>query len=94
MADVAVFCNNYPNIEVEFEVRDSDDITASDPVQISVKLEREVDDDDEEEEDDEAYMSEDLYGEEEERFKCGRRTRRGHCPGQPVQAAVQRARVG
>lgn len=35
-------------------------------------------DDDEEEEDDEAYMSEDLYGEEEERFKCGRRTRRGH----------------
>jgi pre-mRNA-splicing helicase BRR2 len=48
MADVAVFCNNYPNIEVTFDVQDPDDITASDPVQISVKLEREVD----EEEDD------------------------------------------
>jgi pre-mRNA-splicing helicase BRR2 len=34
MADVAVFCNNYPNIEVAFEVHDSDDITAGDPVQI------------------------------------------------------------
>ena len=58
MADVAVFCNNYPNIEVAFEVQDSDDITASDPVQISVKLEREVDDDedDEEEEVDEAQF--------------------------------------
>ncbi|KAL9184266.1 hypothetical protein ACHAXT_002352 [Thalassiosira profunda] len=50
MADVAVFCNNYPNIEVAFEVQDSDDITASDPVQISVKLEREIDDEDEDEE--------------------------------------------
>jgi pre-mRNA-splicing helicase BRR2 len=48
MADVAVFCNNYPNIEVGFEVQDPDDITASDPVQIAVKLEREVDEDDEE----------------------------------------------
>jgi pre-mRNA-splicing helicase BRR2 len=47
MADVAVFCNNYPNIEVAFEVQDSVDITAGDPVQISVKLEREVDDDEE-----------------------------------------------
>lgn len=44
MADVAVFCNSYPNIEVTFDVQDPDDITASDPVQISVKLEREVDD--------------------------------------------------
>ena len=50
MADVAVFCNNYPNIEVAFEVQDSDDITASDPVQIAIKLEREVDDEDEEDE--------------------------------------------
>ena len=47
MADVAVFCNNYPNIEVGFNVQDPDDITASDPVQIVVKLEREVDEDDE-----------------------------------------------
>ena len=49
MADVAVFCNNYPNIEVAFDVQDADDITASDPVQIAVTLEREVDDDDEDE---------------------------------------------
>merc|ERR1719253_2061538 len=50
MADVAVFCNNYPNVEVTFEVHDMDDITTSDPVQISVKLEREVDEEDEEDE--------------------------------------------
>lgn len=50
MADVAVFCNNYPNVEVAFEVHDLDDITTSEPVQISVKLEREVDDEDEEDE--------------------------------------------
>jgi pre-mRNA-splicing helicase BRR2 len=49
MADVAVFCNNYPNIEVAFDVQDADDITASDPVQIVVTLEREVDEDDEDE---------------------------------------------
>ena len=59
MADVAVFCNNYPNIEVAFEVQDSDDITASDPVQISVKLEREVDDD---EDDDEEEVDEAQFG--------------------------------
>jgi pre-mRNA-splicing helicase BRR2 len=53
MADVAVFCNNYPNIEVSFKVQDADDVAAGDPVQIMVTLEREVDDDEEEEEDDE-----------------------------------------
>lgn len=46
MADVAVFCNNYPNIEVSFQVQDPDDVTAGDSVQISVQLEREMDDDD------------------------------------------------
>jgi pre-mRNA-splicing helicase BRR2 len=50
MADVAVFCNNYPNIEVSFDVEDADDVTAGDPVKISVSLEREVDEDMEEEE--------------------------------------------
>ena len=45
MADVAVFCNNYPNVEVSFEVQDPDDITAGDPVQIVIKLEREIDED-------------------------------------------------
>ena len=49
MADVAVFCNNYPNVDVSFEVQDSDEITASDPVQIAVKLEREIDDEDDDE---------------------------------------------
>lgn len=49
MADVAVFCNNYPNIEVSFQVEDPDSVAAGDPVQISVNLERELDDDDDEE---------------------------------------------
>jgi len=52
MADVAVFCNNYPNVEVTFQVIDSDDITTNDPVQISVKLEREIDDEEDEDQDD------------------------------------------
>lgn len=43
MADVAVFCNNYPNIEVSFQVQDAEDVTTGDPVQIVVELEREVD---------------------------------------------------
>jgi len=43
MADVAVFCNNYPSIEISFDVLDADDVTAGDPVQIKVELEREVD---------------------------------------------------
>lgn len=49
MADVAVFCNNYPSVDVTFEVIDPDEVTAGDPVQIVVKLEREIDEDDEEE---------------------------------------------
>lgn len=50
MADVAVFCNNYPNVDVSFDVQDPDDVTAGDPVQIAVNLEREVDEDDVDEE--------------------------------------------
>merc|ERR1712071_357337 len=50
MADVAVFCNNYPNVEVTFEIKDEDDITAGDPVQLAVKLEREVDEEEMDEE--------------------------------------------
>ena len=46
MADVAVFCNNYPSIDVSFDVIDSDDVTAGDPVQMVVNLEREADEDD------------------------------------------------
>jgi len=43
MADVAVFCNNYPNIEVSYEVQDEDDVTTGDPVQIAVQLVRDID---------------------------------------------------
>jgi pre-mRNA-splicing helicase BRR2 len=43
MADVAVFCNNYPNIEVSFKVQDPNDVTSGDPVQVVIDLEREVD---------------------------------------------------
>jgi len=50
MADVAVFCNNYPNIDVTFEVEDPDDVTAGDPVQFTVQLEREIDEDEMDEE--------------------------------------------
>jgi pre-mRNA-splicing helicase BRR2 len=40
MADVAVFCNNYPNIDVSYKVEDPDDITAGNAVSMSVNLER------------------------------------------------------
>ena len=50
MADVAVFCNNYPNIDVSFQVQDPDDITAGDPIQIIVNLEREIDEEEMDEE--------------------------------------------
>jgi pre-mRNA-splicing helicase BRR2 len=41
MADVAVFCNSYPNVDVTFTVEDPDNLTAGDQVEIRVKLERE-----------------------------------------------------
>ena len=41
MADVANFCNAFPNVEMTFEVQDPDDVTASDPVSLVVTLERE-----------------------------------------------------
>lgn len=46
MADVAVFCNSYPNIEVSHDVKDPDDVTAGDPVKVVVNLEREIDEED------------------------------------------------
>jgi pre-mRNA-splicing helicase BRR2 len=45
MADVAVFCNSYPNVDVSFTVVDADDVVAGYPVKVVVELEREVDDD-------------------------------------------------
>merc|ERR1712038_1968850 len=38
MADVAVFCNSYPNIDVSYDIQDPDDVTAGDPVEIVVTL--------------------------------------------------------
>lgn len=48
MADVATFCNAFPNVEMAFEVQDSDDITAGDPVSLVVTLEREGEEDEDE----------------------------------------------
>ncbi len=50
MADVAVFCNSYPNVDVTYEIQDPDDVTAGDPVEISVTLERDMDEEDMDEE--------------------------------------------
>jgi len=41
MADVARFCNRYPNIELAYDVLDKDDLASGQTVNIEVKLERE-----------------------------------------------------
>mmetsp|Transcript_23994 Transcript_23994/g.37624 ORF Transcript_23994/g.37624 Transcript_23994/m.37624 type:complete len:334 (-) Transcript_23994:1603-2604(-) len=41
LAAVAGVCNKYPNVSLEFEVVDPDEVTAGDSVQVVVKLERE-----------------------------------------------------
>ena len=41
MADVARFCNRYPNIELDYEVKDKDKLYSGDQVKVEVKLERE-----------------------------------------------------
>ncbi|XP_016314696.1 U5 small nuclear ribonucleoprotein 200 kDa helicase-like [Sinocyclocheilus anshuiensis] len=41
MADVARFCNRYPNIELSYEVADKDSIKSGNPVLVQVQLERE-----------------------------------------------------
>ncbi|CAM9667618.1 unnamed protein product, partial [Hapterophycus canaliculatus] len=48
MGDVANFCNAFPNVEMAFEVQDSDDVTAGDPVSLLVTLEREGEEDEDE----------------------------------------------
>ena len=40
LADVARFCNRYPNIEVAYEVNDKDEITSGSSVNVNVNLER------------------------------------------------------
>merc|ERR1712083_1062888 len=41
MADVARFCNRYPNIELAYEVLDKEDLASGQTINIEVKLERE-----------------------------------------------------
>ncbi|ELU09831.1 hypothetical protein CAPTEDRAFT_222545 [Capitella teleta] len=41
MADVARFCNRYPNIELSYEVLEKEEITSGSPVNLVVTLERE-----------------------------------------------------
>jgi pre-mRNA-splicing helicase BRR2 len=47
MAGVAGFCNQYPNIDVNFEVSDPDNVQAGKQVTVVVQLERDADEDDE-----------------------------------------------
>ncbi|XP_065175302.1 U5 small nuclear ribonucleoprotein 200 kDa helicase-like [Sycon ciliatum] len=42
LRDVAVFCNRYPNIELSYDIVESEELTSGQPVVINVKLEREV----------------------------------------------------
>ncbi|KAL5471241.1 hypothetical protein EMCRGX_G029336, partial [Ephydatia muelleri] len=44
MADVARYCNRYPNIDLSYEVLDKDKIVSGSQVQIAVNLEREDED--------------------------------------------------
>jgi pre-mRNA-splicing helicase BRR2 len=47
LVQAAAFTNNkYPNIELDFQVEDPDNITAGDPAYLKVKIVREVDEDD------------------------------------------------
>merc|ERR1711899_452479 len=41
MADVARFCNRYPNIELAYEVLEKESLQSGKPVNVEVKLERE-----------------------------------------------------
>lgn len=41
MADVARFCNRYPNIELTYEIEDKDNIHSGSSVHVNVQLERE-----------------------------------------------------
>ncbi|RUS26117.1 Sec63 Brl domain-containing protein [Jimgerdemannia flammicorona] len=46
MGEVARFVNRYPNVELNFDVEDAEDLHAGSPVKVKVSLEREGDDDD------------------------------------------------
>lgn len=40
LADVARFCNRYPNIEVSYDIPDKEDVSAGSTVNVNVSLER------------------------------------------------------
>lgn len=47
MADVARAANRYPNIEVNYDMENKEEISSGSQVTVNVKLEREIDEDDE-----------------------------------------------
>ena len=49
LSQAAEFTNKYPNVELDFEVEDPEEITADSPTYLKVKIEREMDEDEEEE---------------------------------------------
>lgn len=44
LEDVELFCSRYPDIQLNFEVLNSDSISTGDPVKMTVLLEREIKD--------------------------------------------------
>jgi len=48
LADAAEFTNNrYPNVDIDFEVEDADEVVAGSPAYISITIERQLDEDEE-----------------------------------------------
>jgi pre-mRNA-splicing helicase BRR2 len=45
LQEVAIYCNRYPNVDVEFNVLDESDLTTAAPISVLVELERDTDDD-------------------------------------------------
>merc|ERR1712072_435565 len=45
MVDVAAFCNDFPNVDLTYEIVDADDIACGEPVSVNVVLERDADQD-------------------------------------------------
>lgn len=47
MADIARFCNAYPNVEVNYAIEDEDEVSAGDAVTLVATLQREEDEEEE-----------------------------------------------
>lgn len=61
MAAVARFANQYPSLNVEYEVEDAAALTASSEIAVNVTLERELDEDDDGEADVDTTVVAPLY---------------------------------